>query len=149
MTEPVTIDDDLGALLHRAAALVAQRLSERLSDHGVTRAEWVLLALLHAEGAVPPSLLAARLGFTRGAVTKLIDRLRAKRFVVRTRAGHVDRRYQTIALTGAGAVLVPRLRAVVAACDAEVFGRLAREDHKVLERSLRCLLDPADPCSRD
>ncbi len=149
MVERSTIDDDLGALLHRAASQVAQRLSERLSDHGVTRAEWVLLALLHAEGAVPPSLLAARLAFTRGAVTKLIDRLRAKRFVVRTRAGHSDRRYQTIALTGAGAVLVPRLRAVAAACDAELFGRLAHDDRVVLERLLRGLIDPASSCSRD
>ncbi|MHA6723346.1 MarR family winged helix-turn-helix transcriptional regulator [Sphingomonas sp. RS2018] len=86
----------------RAAAL--------LVSHDLSVAEWRLLAALHDAGAVPPSLLAERLGLTRGGVTKLIDRLKARRLLVRARAGGADRRYQTIALTGAGAVLVAGLQ---------------------------------------
>ena len=66
----------------------------------MTVAEWVVLRELYdAESA--PSALADRLGMTRGAISKLADRLIAKEMIVR-RANASDRRFQSLALTRAG-----------------------------------------------
>ncbi|HET9510445.1 MAG TPA: MarR family transcriptional regulator [Sphingomonas sp.] len=143
MTEISALGSHLGFWLRRVSNHVSQRFAARLAEQGVTPAEWVLLRLLHDAGAVPPSVLAERLGFTRGAITKLVDRLRAKRLVVRAAAGRADRRYQTIALTGAGAVLVPKLAEIADANDAETFGHLSADDRATLDRLLRTLVDRA------
>lgn len=137
------LERHLGFWLRRVSNHVSHRFAARLAEHGVTPAEWVLLRVLHDSGAVAPSILAARIGMTRGAVTKLVDRLRAKRLVVRAGSGDSDRRYQTIALTGAGAVLVPTLEAVADANDVETFGHLSRDERETFDRLLRTLVDRA------
>ena len=106
--------DDLAPLLRRAAALAAGQPGAT----GMTPAEARILRVLHETGTMAPSALAARLGVTRGAVTRLVDRLRAKRLVVRAAGGRADRRFQTIALTGAGALTAARM------APADPFARL-------------------------
>lgn len=113
----------LASLLRLAAGKLAVAEAAAHCVHGVTAAEAALLRELHAAGAVAPSVLADRLGMTRGAVTKLVDRLKAKQLLVRAK-GRGDGRMQTIALTGAGAKLVPELDAVAAGVERAVFGRL-------------------------
>ena len=74
----------------------------------MTVAEWVLMRQLLDEEALAPSRLAERMGMTRGAITKLADRLIAKSLLVRA-ADPEDGRAQTLALTPAGRALVPEL----------------------------------------
>ncbi len=50
---------------------------------------------------MPPSRLADEIGMTRGAITKLADRLIAKSLIVR-KANRDDGRAQTLALTASG-----------------------------------------------
>lgn len=128
--------DSLAHRLRKAAARVGQLQAAALVPHGVTLAEWTVLQALYDAGAVPPSVLAEACGLTRGAVTRLVDRLRAKRLLVRAAAGREDRRYQTIALTGAGATLVPALAQAVAAAEERAFAHLSRDDRAALERLL-------------
>lgn len=136
-------DIGIGDALRRTAALVAQRNAAALTGHGVTLAESTLLRTLRSLGAVSPSGLAVEMGVTRGAVTKLIDRLRAKRLVVRVAAGRDDRRYQTIALTGAGAVLAAHLSDVIAASEGAILGRLTAAERRDLDRLLRATMAAA------
>ncbi len=82
----------------------------------------VLRDLFDGDG-VAPSLLADRLGMTRGAISKLADRLIAKELIERT-ASMEDRRQQTLSLTAAGRKLVPALSALADRNDAEFFGHL-------------------------
>ena len=130
------LDASLAHRLRLASAHVSQVQAATLAPHGVTLAEWTTLRTLYALGAVAPSALADACGLTRGAVTKLVDRLRAKRLVVRAAAGREDRRYQTIALTGAGATLVPVLAGVVADAEARVFADLSADDRDDLSNAL-------------
>ena len=79
---------------------VSHTFAQRLSDCGVTVAEWVVLREMYDAEACPPSAIAERTGLTRGAISKLVDRLLAKHLITReTRSD--DRRFQTIALTPA------------------------------------------------
>jgi DNA-binding MarR family transcriptional regulator len=102
----------------------------------VTVAEWVLMRELYNTTAVAPSRLAQQLGMTRGAITKLADRLINRSLVVR-QANRDDRRAQTLALTPMGRSLVPELAALADKNDKEFFGHLTSKEHIMLKRILR------------
>jgi DNA-binding MarR family transcriptional regulator len=129
-------DADLAYALRLAASVMHQKLTRTLASAGVTAAEWALLRDLHAEGAVPQTRLADRLGLTRGAVSKLVDRLVAKRLLVRGRGGGGDRRLQIIGLTGTGALLIPDLALAAASSEAGTFGSLSSRERAVLAAAL-------------
>lgn len=131
-----SLETHLGYWLRLVSNHVSQRFARVLEEKGVTTAEWVVLRDLYDAGPVAPSVIAERVGLTRGAVTKLVDRLRAKSLVVRASGGD-DRRFQTIALTGAGARLVPVLAKIADANDAALFGHLDAEARASLEAVLR------------
>jgi len=99
-------------------------------------AEWVVLRELYGVDALAPSRLAERLGMTRGAITKLADRLIAKALIVRG-ADPADGRAQTLALTEKGRRLVPTLAALADANDAEFFAGLPSKDRGALLRILK------------
>ena len=132
-----TADTDLADLLRAAAGAAHQALSRAVLPHGVTAAEWTLLCELRAAGAVSQTRLADRLGMTRGAISKLVDRLVAKRLLVRGRGGGGDRRVQIIGLTGAGALLVPKLAVVTSAVEAALFADLPLDERGTLVAALQ------------
>jgi DNA-binding MarR family transcriptional regulator len=96
----------------------------KVEGHGVTVAEWAVLRAMFDAGPVNPSEIAAELGMTRGAISKLIDRVVAKRLVKCT-VEKGDRRFQTLVLTPAGRKLVPVLAALADKNDAEFFDHLS------------------------
>src|SRR5471032_730570 len=86
----------LGYWLRYVSNHVSQAFARKVEAHGVTVAEWVLMRQLLDEQALAPSRLAERMGMTRGAITKLADRLIAKSLMVRA-ADPEDGRAQTLA----------------------------------------------------
>lgn len=101
----------------------------------MTVAEWVLMRQLMDEEALAPSRLAERMGMTRGAISKLADRLIAKHMLIRA-ADPADGRAQTLALTPAARALVPKLASLADVNDAEFFDHLSPKDHATLLRVL-------------
>jgi DNA-binding MarR family transcriptional regulator len=135
-TQPVPdLTAHLGYWLRYVSNHVSQAFARKVEAHGVTVAEWVLLRHLLEERTLAPSRLAARMGMTRGAISKLADRLIAKSMLVRT-ADPGDGRAQTLSLTSAGRALVPHLAALADANDAEFFDHLAPNDRAALLRIL-------------
>jgi DNA-binding MarR family transcriptional regulator len=80
------------------------------------------------------------MGMTRGAITRLADRLIAKSLLLRV-ADPTDRRAQTLALTAAGRALVPELAALADANDAEFFGHLTADGRAALRHLLREIVE--------
>jgi len=133
-----TLDTHLGYWLRFVSNHVSQAFARRLEERGVTVAEWVLLRqLLDDESA--PSRLAEQIGLTRGAVTRLADRLIAKQLVTR-RASATDKRAQVLSLTQPGRDLVPALAALADANDAAFFGHLSPAERDALEGALKDLV---------
>ncbi|WP_424812711.1 MarR family winged helix-turn-helix transcriptional regulator [Roseococcus sp. YIM B11640] len=132
------LTDHLGFWLRGVSNHVSHGFAAHLAATGVTVAEWVMLRALHGQRPMPPSRLAEVMGMTRGAITKLADRLIAKSLILRA-ADPDDGRAQTLALTPQGARLVPRLAALADRHDAEFFAPLSPADRKALERILRRL----------
>jgi len=119
---------------------VSHAFALKVEAKGVTVAEWVVLRDLYETGAIAPSGLAGRLGMTRGAISKLADRLIDKLLVARE-ANAEDGRAQTLALTQTGYGLVPELAALADQNDAEFFGHLKPEERLVLERVLKGIVE--------
>ena len=139
MTFSHTVSDletHLGYWLRMVSNAVSQSFARRVEAEGVTVAEWVFLRMLWDIDPVAPSLLAGRMGMTKGAISKLADRLIGKALVER-RADPVDGRAQILSLTAAGRVLVPRLAALADVNDAAFFSTLSPEDRNDLDRLLR------------
>ncbi len=130
----------VGYWLRYVSNHVSQAFARKMEAHGVTVAEWVLMRQLLEEEALAPSHLADRMGMTRGAISKLADRLIAKSMLVRA-ADPKDGRAQTLALTSAGRALVPKLAALADSNDAEFFDHLRSKDRAALLRILREIVE--------
>jgi DNA-binding MarR family transcriptional regulator len=126
----------LGYWLRQVSNHVSHAFARRLATMDVTVAEWALLRVLYGDAPMAPSQLAARMGLTRGAVTKLANRLVAKRLLSRE-ARQDDSRAQTLSLTRSGAALVPRLAALADQNDADSFAHLSDREREVLHHILR------------
>lgn len=126
----------LGYWLRHVSNHVSHAFARRLAAQDVTVAEWALMRVLYDREPMPPSLLAAQMGLTRGAITKLADRLIGKALVVRN-PNPDDGRGQTLSLTVKGASFVPTLAALADQNDAECFAHLSDEERYALEHILK------------
>ena len=116
---------------------VSQAFASKLEASGVTVAEWVILREMYGgDKSTSPSQVAELIGLTRGAVSKLIERLLHKGLVTRAEASG-DRRYQDIKLTHKANTLVPELVALADQNDEEFFSILAKEEKKQLTAILK------------
>lgn len=130
------LEDHLGYWLRCVSNQVSQAFARKVLAREVTVAEWVMLRVLFEHEALAPSVLAEQLGMTRGAISKLADRLVAKALVTRT-ADERDRRYQQLAITAAGRALVPELAKLADQNDAEFFGHLTAADRAAMTRVMQ------------
>lgn len=99
----------------------------------------MLRALHGPDPVVTPGGLVQSLGMTRGAVSKLLDRLEARGLLTRT-TSDVDRRQQQLALTPRGRALVPRLARLADANDHEFFGHMPPQQRDAVLRALQDLV---------
>ncbi len=130
------LESHLGYWLRYVSNHVSQSFAAKLAEANVSVAEWVFLRELFDVETMPPSHLATRLGMTRGAISKLADRLIARNLVART-ADAEDRRYQALSLTPAGRAVVPGLSALADANDATFFGHLDGPTRKTIESAMK------------
>lgn len=126
----------LGYWLRTVSNAVSHRFARKVADEGVTVAEWVVLRVLFDADWMTPSLLAAHMGMTKGAISKLAERLLEKDLIRREDSLN-DRRAHRLALTRAGRALVPRLANIADANDASLFGVLTADERRRLEGLLR------------
>lgn len=133
------LEDHLGYWLRLVSNHVSYAFTRKVEARGVTVAEWVLLREMLDAGAVNPSQLADKLGMTRGAVSKLVERVCAKKLATRS-FSETDRRYQTVSLTAAGKTLVPILATLADENDREFFGHLTKAQRNDLLEQMQNLV---------
>ena len=125
----------LGFWLRFVSNQVSHAFERKLATLDVSVAEWVVLRELY-DGDRAPSALAERIGMTRGAITKIADRLIAKSLCTRS-ASDKDARAQVLALTRQGRALVPKLAGIADSNDAAFFGHLAPKERGMIEDAMR------------
>jgi MarR family transcriptional regulator for hemolysin len=120
---------------------VSHSFARKLEVTGVTVAEWVVLREMSGGNvATSPSAVAELTGLSRGAVSKLIERLLRKGYVTR-RGSSGDRRRQEIELTPSAVALVPRLAKLADANDEAFFGVISQDERHALRQTLMRVAD--------
>lgn len=130
------LEGHLGFWLRYVSNHVSHAFSLKLLSQGVTVPEWVILRSIYERDEVTPSELANVIGMTRGAVTKIADKLVGRALITRT-ASEIDRRYQALALTRAGRALVPKLTALADQNDEEFFGHMTPGEREMVESAMK------------
>jgi DNA-binding MarR family transcriptional regulator len=126
----------LGYWLRHVSNHVSHAFARKLDSRDVTVAEWVVVRELYSEDAMAPSRLADKLSLSRGAISKLAERLIAKGLIARA-PDLSDRRAHTLAITAKGRSLVPKLAALADQNDAEFFDHLTAQERATVERILK------------
>jgi DNA-binding MarR family transcriptional regulator len=137
---PAALQSHIGFWLRFVSNHVSHSFARRVGATGVTVAEWVVLREAFDQGVTAPSLLARSTGLTRGAISKLVDRLVQKGLMKRVEAEQ-DRRFQEVSLTPSGRALVPKLAALADRNDADFFSQLSPKEHAALLSTLKKLVD--------
>lgn len=134
--EPSHLKSHIGYHLRIVSNAVSHSFAKKLATQDVTVAEWVILREMYSqEENTSPSIVAEITGLTRGAVSKLIDRLLHKGHVTRAEATG-DRRYQDIRLTPKAAKLIPKLSKIADENDATFFSELSQTERDLLLETL-------------
>jgi DNA-binding MarR family transcriptional regulator len=126
----------LGYWLRHVSNHVSHAFARKLESRDVTVAEWVVMRELYGANALAPSRLADKLRLTRGAISKLAERLISKELVMRA-SDASDGRAHTLALTAKGRSLIPKLAALADRNDAEFFDHLTAQERATIERILK------------
>lgn len=134
------LEAHLGYRLRRVSNQVSGAFALALQAEGVSVAEWVALRLIWDQKRMTSSQVAEAAGLTRGAMSKVLEKLDSKTLVVRT-ANLQDSRVQWLSLTRKGADLVPRLGAIADRNDEHFFGCLGPDEQAVLSCLLKKLTD--------
>lgn len=129
-----------GYLLRMVSNAVSQEFARSMAREGVTVAEWVMLRSLYGSEAVAPSALACKMGMTRGAISKLADRLLEKGLIERS-GNPDDKRGHRLSLPDAGSKKVSALAGLADENDTAFFSVLSGKDRDGLRMLLRMLID--------
>ena len=131
-------DEHLGYWLRFISNHVSHAFSRELRSLEVTVAEWMVLRTMYGSSLSSPSVLAETMGLSRGAVSRLVDRLVRKKLITRTPSTN-DRRCQTIALTAAGTRIVPKMTAIAEQTERNFFSHISAAERTHLISRMRAI----------
>ena len=129
------LESHLGFWLRRVSNAVSGAFSRALQEEQTSVAEWVLLRELFERGQSAPGELAEISGLTRGAVSKIIDKLEAKGWI-QANSKEGDRRFRLLSLTRGGRRNLPVLAKVADTNDARFFDCLDQAERDALRKLL-------------
>lgn len=144
MNADIAHDDPLERHLGYWMRLVSNQVSgvfaRSLSQYDISTAEWVALNKIERTQGLTSSALSVSMGMTRGAVSKILDKLDAKALVKRN-ASPDDNRVQLLSLTRDGRRLLPLLTGVADGNDDRFFSVLDENERTALRTALQKLAD--------
>ena len=130
------MEQTLGRLLYLSHRSVHDELDRRLSAHGASIWQWLLLKeAVATEGAASQRQLAEQMRIEPPTLVRHLDKLVQEGFVER-RPDPTDRRVVRVVVTPAGSARLDELHTVVRALDDELRGILTKRDVEVLSRAL-------------
>ncbi|MEM6792960.1 MAG: MarR family winged helix-turn-helix transcriptional regulator [Acidobacteriota bacterium] len=119
--------------LVRTTDIIRRRITELLAPAGITQQQYNVLRILRGagEGGLPTLAIAERMVERTPGITRLIDRLVTKGWVIRERADE-DRRRVDCRITAAGLELLAGLDPVIATADSELLEVLGEDQLRTL-----------------
>ena len=130
----------LGYWLRRVSNHVSGAFARALQTRHTSVAEWVMLCHLQERPGITSGELAEALALTRGAVSKVIDKLEAKNWITRSTKPE-DNRVQLLSLTRPGRRILPQLAEIADRNDQQFFDCLDAGERGTLRRLLAKLAE--------
>lgn len=116
----------------RTADLIRRRFNRVLESHDLTLAQYNVLRILRGAGQQLPTLaIAERLIEQTPGITRMLDRLEAKKLIQRERCAE-DRRQVLCELTTKGKSQVRKLDSLIERTENECLDTLAKKDQSIL-----------------
>jgi DNA-binding MarR family transcriptional regulator len=134
------LESHLGYWLRRVSNHVSTAFARSLQQQQVSVAEWVVLSQVADRPKIRPAELADQLGLTRGAVSKVLDKLEGKKWITRQTMPD-DNRVQLLSLTRQGQRVRPQLAEIADRNDERFFGCLDAKEQDTLRHLLRKLVE--------
>jgi len=136
MNNDRAIESDFLFLIYDVAQLVRRHADKRARVHGMTRAQWAVLARLEREPGITQSRLAMLTDVEPITIGRLVDRLEANGLIER-RPDPDDRRIWRLSLTPKSAVALEQIAAFRGELHAEMGDGLDAPDLAVLVKCLK------------
>jgi len=114
---------------------VSGEFARSLQARQTSVAEWVLLRHLYERQQATPGELAEASTMTRGAISKIVDKLQAKGWI-KSKVNPADSRGQILSLTPAGKRNLPGLVEIADQNDEQFFACLNTDERSALRRLL-------------
>ncbi len=129
------LENHLGYRLRRISNAVSSEFAHALQVRQTSVAEWVLLRMVSERTQTTPGELAEIVGMTRGAVSKVVDKLEAKLWL-RVSTADSDNRVRLLSLTRGGRRNLPILAKIADENDARFFSCLNADEKQTFQRLL-------------
>jgi DNA-binding MarR family transcriptional regulator len=136
----VNLQRHLGYWLRLVSNQVSSGFARALQEQGLSVAEWVALNQIESGSEVSSAQLAAAMGMTRGAISKILEKLQQKEWISRATSAR-DNRIQFLSLTRQGRRVLPELTRAADRNDSHYFGTLGAAEQTTLRRLLRKVAD--------
>ncbi|CAG4890009.1 MarR family winged helix-turn-helix transcriptional regulator [Paraburkholderia saeva] len=132
------LETHLGYWVRLVSNHVSGAFARELQEQGLSVAEWVALNQIGKGATVTPAGLADAMGMTRGAISKVLDKLQSKGLISRA-TSQEDNRVQLLALTRQGKRALPELTTIADGNDEYFFGALDANERATLRALLKKL----------
>ena len=129
-------------LINRVRTEFFDAMDRELASFGVTGAQYIIMAQLAHKLAGSASGLCKGMSYDPGAMTRMIDRLEAKGFIVRVRCPE-DRRAVNVELTDEGKAVFPKMRISVVGELNRFLRGFTKTEARQFEGFLQRMLDNA------
>jgi DNA-binding MarR family transcriptional regulator len=117
----------IGGRISRIARIMQTRLEADLSPTGLTRLGALVLSAIGEDAITAPSALAAHIGITRPALSRLLRALEAKGLITRDVGQAGDGRQTAVRLTPSGQAALAQVRTAFDALQAHFAAKLSPE----------------------
>lgn len=134
------LEAHLGYWMRLVSNEVSRAFERALQKRNISVAEWVAISQLAARTRLTPAKLAATMGMTRGAISKVLDKLDSKRLISRSTSS-LDSRVQLLSLTEQARRILPQLTRIADGNDSYFFAALGSDERTALRSLLRKLAD--------
>jgi DNA-binding MarR family transcriptional regulator len=143
MPKDYQLHSRLGFRLSRLSRMMQGRLEASLAEHGLTRLQWCVLSGVGIEGKTAPSELAAHIGITRPAISKLIKAMISDGLIER-RLVEADGRSRQISTTPLGDQKLNDCWSLVETNQEYFLAKLTLADRATLNEFLNTLIKDED-----
>jgi DNA-binding MarR family transcriptional regulator len=130
----------IGYWMRRVSGHLQGASARALQTRHTSVAEWIVLCLILERPGITPAELAESLTMTRGAISKIIDKLEAKNWVACS-AKPGDGRVHLLSLTRRGTQIHPQLGEMLDQNERKIFGSLEVDERANLRRLLKKLAE--------